>query len=207
MKPLTIRATDTEREELDSEYRRYGFDSRSEYLRHIIDHRAEIMEGAPRDQIEAQVEQLRDEMDELRETLMEIGASVLRNGVRHDTARVGGEPVADAGVGRGERQQGRERPSKRLEDLDLPGDPSVAERRREALAAMYDRLRELGEASKQELLEAVDDVEALGYGSPDYLWSNLVAGEDTLRVLPGVESPGSGYGAKWRYVGEVDADR
>lgn len=75
---------------------------------------------------------------------------------------------------------------------------------------MYDRLRAAGSAEKDELLAAVD-VDATGYASPASVWANMVKGRDTLRALPGVESPAPGGGpAEWRYVEpgpDVRADR
>ena len=78
----------------------------------------------------------------------------------------------------------------------LAGSGDVLEARVDEIVAMYDRLRELGEAEKSDLLEAVD-VEATGYASPSSVWSNMVKGKDTLAGCPGVEPPRSGM-STWR---------
>lgn len=84
----------------------------------------------------------------------------------------------------------------RLRD-ELAGSGQVAERRADEILAMYGRLRELGVAEKGDLLEAVD-VDATGYASAESVWSNMVKGRDTLRALPGVETPSTGK-TEWRY--------
>ena len=76
----------------------------------------------------------------------------------------------------------------------------VLEARVDEIVAMYDRLRELGEAEKSDLLEAVD-VEATGYASTSSVWSNMIKGKVTLGGCPGVEPPRSGM-STWRYSGE-----
>ncbi|MUW14844.1 hypothetical protein GJ633_09345 [Halorubrum sp. CBA1125] len=51
---------------------------------------------------------------------------------------------------------------------------------------------------KDDLLDAVD-IDETGYASRDSLWANMIKGRDTLRALPGVESPAKG-GSQWRYT-------
>lgn len=89
-----------------------------------------------------------------------------------------------------------ERDRARLED-ELAGSGDLLERRVDAMVAMYDVLREKGEAEKDDLLEAVD-VDATGYQDETSVWSNMVKGCDTLRALPGVKTPGPGR-TVWRY--------
>ncbi|MDS0284770.1 hypothetical protein [Haloarcula onubensis] len=84
----------------------------------------------------------------------------------------------------------------RLVDV-VPGSGDLAERRADEILAMYDVLRERGEAEKDDMLSAVD-VEATEYASPDSVWSNMVKGRDTLRELPGVSKPSTGR-TTWRY--------
>jgi hypothetical protein len=79
----------------------------------------------------------------------------------------------------------------------LAGSGDLLERRVDAVATMYDVLRERGSAEKDELLDAVD-VDATGYASRASVWSNMVKGKDTLRSLPGVEPPPTGR-TTWRY--------
>lgn len=80
----------------------------------------------------------------------------------------------------------------------LAGSGDLLERRVDAIIAMYDVLREQGEAEKEELLDAVD-VDATGYASRASVWSNMVKGKETLSELPGVESPPIGR-SEWRYT-------
>ena len=81
---------------------------------------------------------------------------------------------------------------------ELAGSGDLLESRVDAIIAMYDLLRERGEAKKDNLLDAVD-VDATGYASRASVWSNMVKGKDTLSALPGVEAPPTGR-SEWRYV-------
>jgi len=80
---------------------------------------------------------------------------------------------------------------------EVPSSGDLAERRADEILKMYDLLRERGEAEKSDLLGVVD-VEATEYASAASVWSNMVKGRDTLRALPGVETPPEGR-TKWRY--------
>ena len=44
MKPTTIRLPETTLDELDQEYREYGYRDRTEYIRHILEHRNVVLE-------------------------------------------------------------------------------------------------------------------------------------------------------------------
>jgi len=81
---------------------------------------------------------------------------------------------------------------------ELAGSGDLLDRRVDAIATMYDLLRDRGEAEKDELLDAVD-VDATGYASRDSVWANMVKGKKTLSALPGVESPPTGR-SEWRFV-------
>lgn len=83
---------------------------------------------------------------------------------------------------------------------ELAGSGDLLDRRAEQVVAMYEYLREHGAAEKDELLSVVD-VDATGYASEESVWSNMVKGKNTLRALPGVETPPTGR-TTWRYVGE-----
>jgi len=83
---------------------------------------------------------------------------------------------------------------------ELPGSGELAERRADEILKMWDHLREHGTAEKSDFLGVVD-VEATGYDGSESVWSNMVKGRDTLRALPGVETPATGK-TKWRYTGE-----
>ena len=85
----------------------------------------------------------------------------------------------------------------RLRDA-LPGRGELLEARIEAILRMYEYLREHGTAEKADLLQVVD-ADKVGYASPDSVWANMVKGRDTLRALPGVETPSTGR-TEWRYV-------
>jgi hypothetical protein len=82
----------------------------------------------------------------------------------------------------------------------LAGSGDVLEARVNAIVAMYDQLRQEGEATKGELLGVVD-AEAVNYAGSDSVWSNMVKGKKTLRALPGVEPPPTGR-STWRYSSE-----
>lgn len=83
---------------------------------------------------------------------------------------------------------------------ELPGSGDTLEARINAILAMYELLRDQGTAEKDDFLDAVD-VDATGYASRESVWSNMVKGRDTLRALPGVETPPQG-GTRWEYHGE-----
>lgn len=92
-------------------------------------------------------------------------------------------------------------PSETLpEGLDLPGSGETLERRRAALGRLYAHLQREGLASRGDFLDLIDG-EDVGYASAESFWSNCVKGRDSLRALPGVESPGEG-GHTWRYEGK-----
>lgn len=85
---------------------------------------------------------------------------------------------------------------------ELPGSGDLLEARVDAIVAMYRYLREHGTAEKDDFTDLVD-VDAVGYASPDSVWANMVKGRDTLRALPGVETPPPGR-TEWAYRGELD---
>lgn len=80
---------------------------------------------------------------------------------------------------------------------ELPGTADTIEARVDAILRMYELLRRQGEATREELLSVVN-AEKLSLADDKSVWSNLVKGRDTLRALPGVQSPGRGN-AIWRY--------
>ena len=86
---------------------------------------------------------------------------------------------------------------KAVAGLDVPGSGETAEARRAAIQRLYDHLRENGTAQKSDFLALVDAAE-VGYTDAGSFWANTVKGRDTLRALPGVESPGEGE-RTWRY--------
>jgi Arc/MetJ-type ribon-helix-helix transcriptional regulator len=98
------------------------------------------------------------------------------------------EPDTDDGV----RDQLRDQLAE-----ELPGSGDVLDARVEAVLKMYAVLRDRGAASKSELLEVVD-VKETGYASAESVWSNMIKGRDSLRALPGVETPATGR-STWHY--------
>lgn len=113
---------------------------------------------------------------------------------------VGASPPPDPadGLDDGGEDDGRDVRDQLREELSGSGD--LLERRVDELLEMYEALRELGEAEKDDLLAAVD-VEATGYETENSVWSNMVKGRDTLRALPGVQKPGVGR-TVWTYTGD-----
>lgn len=209
MDTFTVRVDDSTKQELDSEYGDYGFDDRSDYIRHLLEHRDVIMDGAPSEAT------MGNRLDDLEAELSDVKAAMrvfhpvgapergnhdieLGEGVEHSAFGPGpGEPTPR------EREAAESAPAPRVEsvdDLDIRGQGEVVEARRAALQAVYERLQQLGEASKRELLEVVEP-DAVGYKDVDSFWSNVIGGRDTLSQLPGVEPPVAG-GRTWRYVGE-----
>jgi hypothetical protein len=82
---------------------------------------------------------------------------------------------------------------------ELAGSGDVLEARVKAILQMYAELQERGTAEKGDLLEAAD-IEATRYQDRNSVWANMVKGRETLRALPGVESPPSGR-SEWTYSG------
>ena len=85
---------------------------------------------------------------------------------------------------------------------ELAGSGDLLESRVSAILSMYEVLRERGKAEKDDLLDAVD-IDATGYKSRESVWSNMVKGKDTLRALPGVQTPPTGK-TEWRYSEDHD---
>lgn len=92
-----------------------------------------------------------------------------------------------------------------IDDLreELAGSGELLEARVKAILAMYERLKELGEAERSDLLEVVDpeEVDYTGGESStpeESTWSNLIKGKNTLQKLPGVEKPPKGK-TTWRF--------
>lgn len=183
METTSVRLRESTLQEVNREYEDYGFDSRGELFRHLIEHREEVLDGAPSEA------NLADRVDALEEELRIVKRAV-----------AGAEPEAEASPDIEEASQDAPAPPvESVEDLDLPGRGAVLEARQDALRAVYDRLKEIGEAKKGELLEAVDP-DAVGYQDRSSFWSNVIGGRDTLSRLPGVEPPVAG-GRTWRYEG------
>ncbi len=83
---------------------------------------------------------------------------------------------------------------------ELAGQGDLLVRRADAIMDMYDLLREQGSAKKSDFLELVDPDE-IDYEDPESVWSNMVKGQDTLKVLPGVETSPPGR-STWKYTGD-----
>lgn len=120
-----------------------------------------------------------------------------------DTAAAVGEARGAPPGGPDDLQPGEEPPETLLSDEDtamlrerLAGSGAKLDGRVDAIRAMYARLRALGEAEKEQLLEPVD-VEATGYKNGESVWGNVAKGH--LSKLPGVSADQTGT---WRYTGE-----
>lgn len=204
MATLTLRPDDQTAEALKDEYEEYGFDTLSDYLRHLLEHRDEIMNGAPSEATLAdRVEELEQEVERMGAALSVIQpVGVPQSGTFSDISGAeyrgpvdGDDKPTPAAAERGERADG-------LADLDLPGSGDTLDARREALQGIYERLQERGAATKAVLLAPVD-ADAVGYASADSFWTNCISGAGTLSRLPGVEPPPDG-GRTWRYHGDRD---
>lgn len=86
---------------------------------------------------------------------------------------------------------------------ELPGQGDLLERRVDGVVAMWEVLRSRGTATRDDMLDVVDP-DVVGYASRESVWSNAVKGRDTLRALPGVETPAPGR-SEWRH--EPDPSR
>lgn len=82
-----------------------------------------------------------------------------------------------------------------LDTLEIPGEEKLRAQRRETVAELYAYLRKQGDATRKEFLELVDP-ETVGYASAEGFWEAV--GRDSLRELPGVESPDPGH-HQWRF--------
>lgn len=87
-----------------------------------------------------------------------------------------------------------------IDSMDLLGEGDVLERREAAISVLYERLREDGTATEEELRSTIDPDE-VGYGSTGEFWEECVRGPNSLEELPGVAAP-TDEERRWRYVGE-----
>lgn len=148
-----------------------------------------------RDRVDA-LEQRLDALEAERDTPADSEAA--HSGAESVAGRDDADPSPVPSSGRGSGVEGTDDVRERLRE-ELPGSGDRLDARVDAILAMRDRLRELGEAKRGDLLKAVD-VEATGYADANSLWKNTVAGRDTLRALDGVERPPTGR-SEWRWVG------
>lgn len=84
-----------------------------------------------------------------------------------------------------------------ISQLDLPGQGEVEERRRDAVRAVYERLREEGEASTSDLQAVAWEVAGETYSDERSLWKNCVY--PALGKLSDVET--AGPSGRWLYSG------
>jgi len=88
-----------------------------------------------------------------------------------------------------------------IEQLELPGEDELLNRRLDAVREAYEVLAELGEADRMEILDAMDiDPVELGYQDEDSFWRNLMIKHRVMGQLSGVIVPTEG-GRYYRYVG------
>lgn len=100
----------------------------------------------------------------------------------------------------------REDTEETLRDLGLPGSGNVLDARIEAIADLYEHLREReGEVVETQELKDLVDADDVSYSSVDSFWTNAVkkVGDrpNALTTLPGVEELGNG---RYQYSGETD---
>lgn len=94
---------------------------------------------------------------------------------------------------------GPERIHALVEEMDLPGDGSTLEARRNALVDLHTHLRKKKTAEKSDFLHVIERFDH-GYANAESFWSNVVKGKQTLQTLPGVEPPADGL-STWRFDG------
>lgn len=80
---------------------------------------------------------------------------------------------------------------------ELSGEGDILASRADAVVDMWELLKREGSAEKDDFLEVVDP-DDVDYKHGDSVWSNMVKGMDTLRALPGVETPPTGR-TTWRF--------
>lgn len=79
-----------------------------------------------------------------------------------------------------------------IDDLDLPGSGAKLDRRRAAVRACYDAIREQGDGQRSTFEALLTERDAdFGYPTFKSFWNNCVKARDALD-LPGVETPGEG---------------
>ena len=132
----------------------------------------------------------------------ESGEDAARADAGADATDAPADPPADAhGADAGGERDARDTARERIEELDLAGSGADYDRRRDAVLAMYDHLRDRpGERlAKSDFRDALDGVD-VGYGGGfESLWSNWVKADskkgrpNALDTLPGVERRGDEY--------------
>lgn len=87
-----------------------------------------------------------------------------------------------------------------IEEFDVPakGGEAEARRKREAIRAAYDHLKQVGKAGKSDFSSDVFPENTAGYDSPGGWW-NMV--QPRLKQLPGVVPSGN----DWEYVDDEEA--
>jgi hypothetical protein len=220
MEVTTIRLDEGLIENLEEESSAFGFNNRTEYIRWILRNRGVIHQNTEDTEGDAEVDPFLNRVDELEQRVAMLEQGKIEE-IRAETgvetaddtptdseaAHSGAVPVAgeddpnpspDASSVRGSPPEADDAVRERLRD-ELPGSGDLLAARVDAILAMRDELRERGEATRDDLLNAVD-VDATGYADANSLWKNSVAGRDTLRALDGVDRPPTGR-AEWRWSG------
>lgn len=98
----------------------------------------------------------------------------------------------------------------RIDGLDVPdvnhlydelaGQDDLLTHRVAAILDMFTHLRQEGSADTAALKDLVDP-DVVDYEDDTSVWSNMVAGHDTLKSLPGVEKPQHGK-STWKHTGD-----
>jgi DNA-binding Lrp family transcriptional regulator len=82
-----------------------------------------------------------------------------------------------------------------ITEIDIPGSDETEEKRREAIKAAYEFLRNRREAAKQDFIENIFTEYGAGYSSARAWWEKLI--RPALKQFPTVKSPPQG--GSWEY--------
>gem|GEM_PF-866297 len=82
-----------------------------------------------------------------------------------------------------------------IQEIDIPGSDESEEKRREAIKAAYEFLRNRRDAAKQDFIENVFTEYAAGYSNARAWWEKLI--RPALKQFPTAQSPSQG--GSWKY--------
>lgn len=206
MEPNTIRLQENTWAALKDEAGEHGFRNRSEYIRHIIDHREAILDENTNPNTPANTERIRDRVDELEQRLADLDAGGASDELRVSSETPQSPPeseqrdtgdTSDDDDGHTEATSADSEAA--LQEIELPGFGDILEARRSAIAEMYALLQErAGETVPAAELKDLVDVDRVRYSSVDSFWTNAVKADaeqdrpNALKALPGVRELGNG---------------
>jgi len=217
MKPTTLRLPQNTLTALDQEWEEYGFDNRTEYIRHILDNRSVVIEntvpyskentenlGERVDELEKRVEEL--ENDRGRPQTEDTGSRA-----RSHTDAPHGSDAEDRRVEQDSTEADSESSvDEQIQQLNLPGGADSREGR-EALRAMYDYVRDQGRARRSDFLSDIFPDHRVSYGSDETWWKAVAleteGGEGFVTLAKQRDDlrPPEGRGQQWfEYLDEDD---